>query len=176
MSPPLMHSFQRGNFPAHCPLSLCVCVCQEKRAAGCRWGGVKRPGGFEHCRPARLTVCFHNGIFTSASPSLYLCSSPDSTKNLSAKRKDPPLLSASVCSFFLWPLWPYQPSPRLLSLLLNDEQPPTSGRTEQPHGHQSAGGLLRSDSLLPSWLTLPSTSFLSYTSHIQWRLSPVRLE
>lgn len=136
-------------FSALC-LSLSVCVCREKRAVGCQRGGVKRPGGFEHCRPARLTVCLHNGIFTSTSPSLHLCSSPGSTENRVAKKEDPPLLSASVCSFSLSPHGPYQPSPRLPSILLSDERPPTSGRTEQPRGHQSAGGLLHSDSLSPS--------------------------
>lgn len=159
MAPALMHSFQRGHFPAlSLALSHCVFVCvRRSRAAGCQRGEVKRPGGFEHCRPARLTVCLHNGIFTSTFPSLHLCSSPDSAENRGARREDPPLLSASACSFSLSPLRPYQPSPRLCSILLNDERPPTSGRALQPHGHQSAGGLLRSDSLSPSWLTLPST-------------------
>ena len=34
-----------------------------KQAASCQQGGVKRPEGFEHSRPAKLTVCLDNGMF-----------------------------------------------------------------------------------------------------------------
>lgn len=63
---------KNGYFHA---LWMCVFVCQKKRAAGCQRGGVKRPWGFEHSRPAGLTVCLDNGIFTSTSPSLHRSSS-----------------------------------------------------------------------------------------------------
>lgn len=85
---------------------MCVFVCQKKRAASCQRGGVKRPWGFEHSRPAGLTVCLDNGIFTSTSPSLHRSSSLPWRK-ISQQRGKPLLFPLyfcqpmSVLSFFI---------------------------------------------------------------------------
>lgn len=120
---------------------MCVFVCQGKQAASCQRGGVKRPEGFEHSRPAKLTVCLDNGIFPSPSPSLHPSPFPTFAKNLSRQESPsspPPLLSAHVHSLFLYlrsaSISHYLPS----SLLFIEECPPTSPPAEQPHCHQSA--------------------------------------
>lgn len=91
-------------------LSGCVCLCVRvstvlQEAASCQQGGVKRPEGFEHSRPAKLTVCLDNGMFPSPSPSLYPSPSFPLLK-ISADRKapptPPPLLSAYVHSLSLY--------------------------------------------------------------------------
>lgn len=140
---PLQSSKQSKLFL--CSLNACVFVCPDKQAASCQQGGVKRPGGFEHSCPAKLTVCLDNGIFPSPStpPTLSL---PAFAKNLSRQERPsspPPLLSAHVHSLFLYlrsaSISHYLPS----SILFIEECPPTSPPAEQPHCHQSASSLLQ---------------------------------
>ncbi len=129
----------------------CVCLCVRVsivplQAASCQWGGVKRPEGFEHSRPAKLTVCLDNGMFPPLSPSLHPPPSLPLLK-ISADSKapptPPPLLSAymSILSLSLSPsasIGHYLTS----SILSIEENPPTSPPAEQPHCHQSASILL----------------------------------
>lgn len=94
---------KNGYFHA---LWMCVFVCQRKRAAGCQRGGVKRPRGFEHSRPARLTVCLDNGIFTSTSPSLHPSIAPPhylggKSLRIEGSPSSPPSTSVSPCPFSL---------------------------------------------------------------------------
>lgn len=122
---------------------MCVFVCQGKQAASCQRGGVIGPGGFEHSRPAKLTVCLDNGIFPSPSPSLHPSACLPLLK-IAADRKAPPLLlhfcqRVSIPFLYLHSasISQYLPS----SILFIEESPPTSPPAEQPHYHQSASSL-----------------------------------
>lgn len=106
---------------------MCVFVCPDKQAASCQQGGVKRPGGFEHSCPAKLTVCLDNGIFPPPSPPPPSPSLP--LLKISADRKGPPLLHhcqrMSILSSFISVL-PLSAiiSPPLFSSLRSVHPPP----------------------------------------------------
>lgn len=156
---------------------MCVFVCQGKQAASCQRGGVKRPEGFEHSRPAKLTVCLDNGIFPSPSPSLHPSPFPTFAKNLSRQESPsspPPLLSAHVHSLFLYlrsaSISHYLPS----SLLFIEECPPTSPPAEQPHCHQSAPIVSSRGRLVsaPSSLSLFTVSSIQPLHFLSTFISP----